>query len=265
MDEKLTAKIQAYLDTPAVERNVIEGATMLLSLNRNKVLFQNVVRRPDKLADKVEHELKKHLAIRLDKKTLSDVARMNKTVLPAASSIIETGAPVISTDDDKPQEGNIARGKRADHNALPDEIKVLWDENAQLWFKIKETFEQLKGMEDAPACDRFEYLKLLEESDRKYRDNMNRYDSYVIGAPIVDDKKNTEPVTPADVSKQVNADRKYLSDNKKKLAELKESDPDKYNKLLVKVQERFDRLVTTGNHIDAAQMAELAALGLKVE
>lgn len=40
MDEKLTHKIQDYLDTPPSERDVVAGATLLLSLNRNKILFQ---------------------------------------------------------------------------------------------------------------------------------------------------------------------------------------------------------------------------------
>lgn len=65
---KINAKIQAYLDTPPSERDVVAGATLLLSLNSNKILFQNVVRKPEKFADKVEYELRKHLKIRLDGK-----------------------------------------------------------------------------------------------------------------------------------------------------------------------------------------------------
>lgn len=144
MDEKLTAKIQAYLDAAPEDKNVIEGATMLLSLNRNRIFFQNVVRKPEKFADKVEYELKKHLAIRLDRKTIADVATMNKVVIPAAQATIAEGAPVISTDNDLPTEGTVVRGKRADHELLPDEIKALWDECTPLWFKIKELFELLK-------------------------------------------------------------------------------------------------------------------------
>lgn len=263
MDEKLTLQIQAYLNTPSAERDVLQGATLLLKLNRNRILFQNACRRPDKFADKIEYELKKHLSIRLDRKTVADVVRMNKTVVPDAAKIIDDGAPVLSSDDDNvPQEGKVARGMRKDHEQLPDEIKALWTECADLWFKIKETFEQLKGMEDAPACDRYEYLQVLDEADKKYRSNMKRYDKYVLGTPV-DSTPEDAPTDPAEIAKKVNAARKYLSDNKKKLAELKDTDAEKYAKLLTKVQERYDWLIASGNTVDDSQVSELVALGLK--
>lgn len=139
MDEKLTEKIQAYLETTPEKRNIVEGATILLSLNRNRIFFQNVVRKPEKFADKVAYELRKHLNIRLERKTIADVVAMNKTVIPQAQVTIAKGAPVISTDDDFPQEGVVARGKRADHDQLPDEIKALWDESSAL-VQDKRTF-----------------------------------------------------------------------------------------------------------------------------
>ena len=144
MDEKLTHKIQDYLDTPPSERDVVAGATLLLSLNRNKILFQNVIRKPEKFADKVEYELRKHLKIRLDGKTVSDIALMNITVIPSAQRIIDGGVPVLDVDDEFP-EANVAKGRRMDHDRLPPEIQRLWTDNGALWFKIKELFEQLKG------------------------------------------------------------------------------------------------------------------------
>lgn len=266
MDEKLTQKIQAYLDAAPEERNTVEGATMLLSLNRNRIFFQNVVRKPDKYADKVAYELTKHLHIRLDRKTVADVVQMDKTVIPQVQTTIAEGAPIISTADDLPQEGVVARGKRADHDQLPDELQALWDESSQLWFKIKELFEQLKGMEDSPACDRFEYLKQLDESDKRYRANMQAYDACVIGDPNPEIKeiKKVED-DPATIAKKVNAARKYLSDNKKKLADLKTTDETKYGALLAKVQERYEYLIGSGNTVEAEQVTELVSLGLIVK
>jgi hypothetical protein len=72
-------------------------------LNRNKILFQNVIRKPEKFADKVEYELRKHLKIRLDGKTVSDIARMNITVIPSAQRIIDGGVPVLDVDDEFPE------------------------------------------------------------------------------------------------------------------------------------------------------------------
>lgn len=259
--------MRAYLEQAPEDRNVIDGATMLLSLNRNRIFFQNVVRKPEKFADKVAYELSKHLRIRLDRQTVSDIIVLNKEVLPRVEETLASGTPVISSDEDVPQSGTIAIGKRADHDTLPDEIKSLWDECGELWFKIKGLFEQLKGMEKATSCDRYEYLKQLDGADKKYRANMQAYDNYKPGVSEEEkeEKKMDSLEDPATISKKVNAARKYISDNKKKLAELKKADENKYAALLAKVQERYDYLISAGNAVDAEQVAELVALGLVVK
>jgi len=121
-------------------------------------------------------------------------------------------------------------------------------------------------MEHATACDRYEYLKQLDESEKRYRANMQAYDSFVPGtASGEDEKQDKVEDDPATIAKKVGAARKYLSDNKKKLADFKDSDAKKYLALLAKVQERYDYLISTGNAIEAEQVNELAALGLKVK
>lgn len=69
---------------------------------------------------------------------------------------------------------------------------------------------------------------------------------------------------PAEIAKKVGAARKYLSDNKKKLAELKDTDAGKFTALLQKVQQRYDFLIATGNVVDETQAAELAAVGVTI-
>lgn len=272
MDRKLTEKIQVYLQTEPAKRNVVEGATLLLSLNRNRILFQNVVKRPEKFADKVEYELKKHLQIRLDDKTMSEVAAMDATVVPFAENTLNKRLMLASDkadDIDVPEELEVAirhAGKRDDHDELPDEIKNIWEQSANLWFKIKETYETLKTMDNAPLCDRYEYLKILDEADKQYRKNMAWYDGYVLGSEIPSEKE--AELDPADIAKKIQAARKYISDNKKKLAELRESGewPNaKYDELLEKVQERFNFLIEMGNSVSDEQVAELKELGVVVE
>ena len=131
MDRKLTEKIQAYLQTEPAKRNVVEGATLLLSLNRNRILFQNVVKRPEKFADKVEYELKKHLQIRLDDKTMSEVAAMDATVVPFAENTLNKRLMLASDkadDIDVPEELEVAirhAGKRTDHDELPMKSRIF--------------------------------------------------------------------------------------------------------------------------------------------
>ena len=119
-------------------------------------------------------------------------------------------------------------------------------------------------MTDALPCDRYEYLKQLEELDARYRDNMNKYDHFNPDTQSAGGAEGESPEDPAEMAKKVSAARGYLSDNKKKLAELKESgDQEKYEKLLAKVQQRYDFLISTGNNVGEDQVNALRELGLK--
>jgi hypothetical protein len=257
MDNQLTDRIKVFLEAEPEKRDLLEGAMLLLKLNRNRILYNNIIRRPDKFADKLVYELKKYYRIRLDSMTVEDVVRMDRAVVPAAKATIEAGAPVIDADGDTPQEAEVARGKREDHDTLPTEIQQLWTDNAELYFKIKSLFEQLKTMEAAPSCDRYEYLVQLKEADAKYRENMRIYDSYKEGDEV-------SLADPDAMAKKINAARKYISSNKAALAELRESDPEKYATLLAKVQERIELLKLLGANIEQAQADELTELGLTV-
>ena len=76
MDNKLTQQITDWLNTPRERRDIGAGAMMLLRLNNNRFLYANIMRRPEKFADKLEYELRKHLRIRLDNMTMADVVRL---------------------------------------------------------------------------------------------------------------------------------------------------------------------------------------------
>lgn len=203
MDDNFTQKIQDWLNQPAHERDLIDGAKMLLQLNRNRVLYANIVRRPDRFGEKLEYELRKHLRIRLDGKTLADVVKMEREVMPAAEMTLRE-APVISTDAELPQ-GTKGRGRRPNHDALPPEIQALWDDNFENFRKVKELHERLKGMEKAQPCDRYEFLVLLADADKRYRDNLARYDAFQAAAQADD-------VVAAQRDKaRINAARKSIS------------------------------------------------------
>lgn len=275
MDTKLTEKIQKWLDTPADERDIVAGATMLLQLNRNQFFYNNVTARPARYAAKLEYELKKHLRIRLDGQTIQDVVRMEKTVLPAVEKtiqeevavannrqemVIDNHEVVIDSDDDKPQEAVVAKGRREDHDSLPDEIKALFDNAGQLYFSIKQLYETLKTMENAQPCDRYEYLKQLKEADTKYHANLQKYDAYRADGTTTTVEPETE--TSADLAGKISTARGYLSSNKSKLAALKadKGAAEKYAALLAKMQERYDFLIANGAPISEAQTAELGVV-----
>ena len=257
--------MQSWLNTEPAERDLLKGADMVLKLTRNRILFQNISRNPQKFASKIEYELKKYLVIRLDRKTIQDVVKMDKELVPAVAETLAAFQPEISSDDDTLQKAVIAKGKRADHDSLPEDIRRLWEDNKDIYFRLKQTFETLKTMKDALPCDRYEYLKQLEELDGKYRDNMYRYDHFNPDAQAAGSAEGESSEDPAEMANKVSAARGYLSDNKKKLAELKEAgEQDKFDKLLAKVQQKYDFLVSTGNNVSDDQVNALRELGLKV-
>ena len=109
MDDKFTEKVRQWLDTPAQERDIIAGATLLLQLNKNRILHANIVRHPERFMGKLEYELRKHLNIRVDGFTLSAVVRMEREVMPAVALTLDKGVPAEPSTDEGEQKRR-ARG-----------------------------------------------------------------------------------------------------------------------------------------------------------
>ena len=254
MDNKFTEKIQQWLDTPVSERDVIAGATMLLQLNRNRILHANIVRHPERFMGKLEYELRKHLKIRVDGHTLQEVVKMEREVLPAVALSLDKGVPAEPSEDGE-QKRYI--GRREDHDTLPEDIQALYERNGEVYAKLKETFETLKHMEKAQACDRYEHLKMLRELDDEYRANWEKYDHYdPSAAGSAEDGSQCS-------GKTVSAARKYISTNKEKLASAIEAgDEEKAAALRAKIQERIAIILADGGDFDASYKEALAELGL---
>lgn len=283
MDTKFTEQLQAYLATPREERNVAAGAEMMLQLNRNRILYANILRNPDKMAAKLEYELNKFLRIRLDGMTMHEVAVMNETVVPAARESIAAGvpegfaptteapeedefvpeemkgAPIIDADNDPTYTAQL-RGRRADHAELPAEIQALYEENGDRYFRIKVLFNELLGMENACLSDRYERLQILKKLDEDYRAAWVTYDHFKIGDPV----STAEEPTATDAN-AVSAARKYLSTNLPKLEKLLHDDEAKAATLREKMQERVNMLIEAQQTFDAEHQARMEAVGLSFE
>ncbi len=203
MDHQFTKQIQAWLNAKhESDADIKRGADILFRLNRDRFYHARATRQPQAYRSNIEYELGKFLKIRLAGMTIEEVKQMNATVIPEAQAIISEGAPVATTEettettDSIEEETNnddaglpssesdgvavIRKGKRKDHDFLPEEVAALWDINAKRYKEIKSTFETLKAMEDKEPCDRYEYLKILSDLDKKYRADMLTYDSYVV-------------------------------------------------------------------------------------
>lgn len=251
MDHKFTEKIRTWLNTPVNERSIEEGATMLLQLNRNRILHQNIIRRGVRMMPKLEYELKKHLRIRDDGKTLHEVVTMEKVMMPAVEQLVT-----------KPEAEHA--GKRADHDELPEEVQQLWDGNFERYTKIKALFEELKAMEKMQPCDRYEKLKLLDEAEKAYREALSAYDSYV-KEDNFPTKTEEQPVDPAELATQIGNARKYISEGKGKLKKLiDEGNEAKAATLREKIVERVRTIQQAGAPISDDTLAELSELGINL-
>lgn len=252
MDNNLTKQIQEWLDTPISERNISVGAEMLLKLNRNRILYQNIIRRGAKMMGKLEYELKKYHRLRIDNKTVADVVRLEKEVMPKVQKFVE----------EEPAKAEHA-GKREDHDELPKEIQALWDENFEQYAKVKALFEELKAMANMEPCDRYEKLKLLDEAESKYRKNLADYDAYLKENNFPkDDEVEDKTEDPVELATKINNSRKYISSNKDKLAALIEKDQEKAESLRAKMQERVDTIQSAGVAFTPDQQTELESLGI---
>ena len=180
----MTESIQQYLAQPPEERDVAQGALLLLRINRNRIVYEGALRCPRRYAPIIEAELKKHLRIRLDHQTRQSILRMEQEVMPAAEHTLAQGAPIIDASEDRTQSADSHRGLRADHASLPAEIQAIPERNADIYFKMKQTFETLKQLSSAAPCDRYEHLKELSSLDREIRANWKRYDEYGEGGGV---------------------------------------------------------------------------------
>lgn len=240
LDKKLTDAMAAFLmkDSPTDE-DIINGAGILLRINRNRSLHQMIVRRPQRMLPKLVYELQKHLRYRKDGKTLQEVRTMQKEIMEETQRVIDAGEP------DTPK-----RGKRADHDSLPDEIKSLWNNNAERYKALKATFETCKVLDE--PCDRYEYLLILKEGYEAYKRDMATYDSYDPNAKTEDAATGKGADIATDNAKTIGNARAYISKNRDKFVTLSASDDtaDQAAELRQKIQERVNALVACNAAID---------------
>ena len=201
MDIKFTEKVQAWLDTPAEERDYDQGAIFLLQLSNNQIMYRNLSRNTKKNAQFIEYQIRKYMKFRLADLTHAQVVEMQKAVdkIVALRHLDREETPVNVTDDtdvigedsgtvDAPESTNVnvssefKAGKRADHDSLPIEIQALYVENGNIIHKMRELHMRLRSLsvENAtcPDSERYPFLKELIALDKQYHKNWQVYDSW---------------------------------------------------------------------------------------
>ncbi|MBD5505632.1 MAG: hypothetical protein HDR09_18300 [Lachnospiraceae bacterium] len=178
MDHKFTELIKKWLDTPEAERDYIVGALYLLKLSGNQIMYKNIVSQIDRRHDFVEYQLQKYYNFRVQALTHEQVQEMEKEV----EQIVAEHIPLAAKADENP-----AKGKRADHDSLPDEIKAKFVENLSLLQRMRELHLRLRSLSlensTCPDSERYPFLKDLIALDKKLHANWEAYDHFVLPDP----------------------------------------------------------------------------------
>lgn len=270
MDKAFTQDIADWLETPREERDVRKGAELLLRINGNRHIYQLAMIRPETAHDHVEADLKKFLQIRLDGHTMESVRQMDSELIPKVQNIITTRQ---DESEDAPEEtDDIApahRGKRSDHNELPEEIRAIYERGGELFEKIKQIFTELQQMENAPACDRYEKLKVLKPLVKEYTDGWERYDNY---NSDMSQEEAVEAVDeapePGNEAKRVGAARKFISTHVAKLETLLQAetiDEAEVENERRQIAERMAFIAETGGSFKPDFAQRIHALGVDIE
>lgn len=175
---ELTPKIKEWLAADPDKRDLKAGAELLLRITRNRILYANIMRNPVAKASLLEYHLQKILKNRLIDTTHEEVKLLMGQVDAIAS------ARGLSASTRTP----FQNGKRPDHDELPDEVKQLYVDNADIMRRMREAHTRLRMINPqnstCPDSDRYPFAKAIIEYDRQYRDNWNTYDHYVKGTPV---------------------------------------------------------------------------------
>ena len=178
MDHKFTEQIKLWLETPEAERDYTVGALYLLKLSGNQILYKNIVAALDKRHDVIEYQLQKYYNFRVKALTHAQVEEMSAQV----EAIVAEHIPLAAEADKQPQ-----KGKREDHDLLPDEIKAKYVENLSHLQRMRELHLRLRSLSlenvTCPDSERYPFLKELISLDKKLHANWEAYDRYVAPGP----------------------------------------------------------------------------------
>lgn len=287
-DPKFTEKLKKWFDCEHTDANIREGALLLLQMNNNRHLYQLINFDPQGKLELLKYELQKHLNYRIEGMTIDDVRNYDKAVTPVLQTAVDKTSeadkiakqlaphlPVVESEnlDSIVPSAIVAKGKRADHDQLPENIQAIWDNNCALWKKIKEHFEACKAYD--MSCDRYEGLHAADEDFKRmlltlkeeyyaYKQAMDVYDH---AQPGDAEKQPAEEQPEAAItSKQIGNARSYITKNLDQLIGLTEAgNTDKVDALRAKVNERVQLLITAKAEITADTIAKLQQAGITME
>ena len=296
IDKLFRARVTEWLSKKKhTEAELADGAMMVLQCNRNHALYNTIMRRPARYEEKIAYELRKHLRYLKDDMTLDEVKSMEARILPVIGKAIaeteETAdkaaaalgeipedsylpAPAYDAESGNQTDAVVARGKRSDHDTLPETIRAIWDKNAERYKKIKQAHETCKTL--TAACDRYEFTSAIAELWADYKKDFDTYDHYVL-VPVNEEAGTQTPEADevqlsAEDVKAINAARPYISKNLPKLIALVAAakqegftEAQELEGWRDRIQQRVDVLIRTKQVIKDDLRQQLTEADIKLE
>jgi hypothetical protein len=197
MNNKLTERLQDFLDTPREDRDWNEGAILLLQLTNNTIMYRNLSINPKGKAEFIEGKLRAFLKSRREVEAHDEVIILQEQV----NAIIENHTEFKEDNEAK----EFKAGKRADHDRLPEDIQALYVENLDLVHRMRELHLRLRLLSDStkqvPAAERKPLLDEFINLDKKLHANWDAYDHFVTKAETAENTQIEEQPKEASPSK----------------------------------------------------------------
>lgn len=242
MNNRFNKELQDFFNIPEAERDYEKGALLLLQLTGNKIMYRNISCNASKHAKFINYELSKHYNVRLQKITHEEVEQMQ-------AKVDEIAKKHLSLSENNPA-SEFKKGKRADHDSLPDEIQALYVENLSITQRMRDVHARLRILstegKSCPDNDRYPFLKELISLDKQLHENWEKYDHYVGG------EATGEAVMTADIREESKKYTRLVNLNKGKYRKSPSEE------LKIQIKEWYGKIVNP----TAKLTAELTELGI---
>ena len=208
-------KIISWLNS---DKNYYHGLALLQEYSKNRWLLQNLTRKPHPA--KLEYELKRLLPKGL------------KVAPKVVESIIEQIPDILTI----PTQGRtriIRSGRTVQMEDLPERLQKLYLQNVELYKKMRALHERAKLIREDSL--RAPVTQLLVEYDDQVHANWAAIDSW-----------DGQPDVPGGAidHRRINANRKFITDNRIKLDQMPAGK--EHDELKLKMQQRIDELLGAG-------------------
>lgn len=171
-------KVRKWLELDSSKRDYKQGALMMLQITSNQIQYNNVMRNLNAKRGVVDYELTHYLKVKAKAVEKKQVEEMRAKVSVIAHERNLDGSKYSHSQ---------GKGKRQDHEELPDEIKALYTENLSLLQSMREDHLQLRNLvlDKNVTCldaEQFPFLKDIIEKDERMHENWQKYDEYGMNA-----------------------------------------------------------------------------------